>query len=74
MAIPHCCPVCNGAGTTAKPPYVAGDQETWDAYDCRLYPCPACKGTGIVWEKSEAEFVYNEDVIKKNIGLDKKEA
>lgn len=41
---------------------------------CSRFPCPACKGSGIVWEKSEAEFVYNEDVIKKNIGLDKKEA
>ena len=49
MAIPHCCPVCNGAGTTAKPPYVAGDQETWYASDCR-FPCHACKGSGIVWE------------------------
>lgn len=48
--IPHTCPVCEGAGTTAKPPYVAGDQRTWDAYDCRLYPCPPCKGSGIVWE------------------------
>ena len=50
MAIPHKCPVCEGAGTTTKPPYVAGDQETWYASDCR-FPCPACKGTCIVWEK-----------------------
>lgn len=73
MAIPHKCPVCEGIGTTSRPPYVAGDQATWYASDCR-FPCRACKGSGIVWEKSEAVFVYNEDVIKKNIGLDEKEA
>lgn len=49
--IPHCCPVCNGAGKVQRPPYVAGDQCSWISSGGELYPCPPCKGTGIIWEK-----------------------
>jgi len=49
--IPHKCPVCNGFGTVSKPPWVAGDQETWLSSSCEPYPCKACNGTGIIWEK-----------------------
>lgn len=51
--IPHKCPVCNGQGTVSKPPSIAGDVETWSSSDLSVYPCPACGGTGIVWEKEE---------------------
>lgn len=50
MSIAHKCPVCEGAGTTIKPPYVAGDQQEWTSSDLRLHPCQPCKGSGIVWE------------------------
>ena len=52
--IPHACPVCGGHKTVQKPPHVAGDQDTWMAADCSIhYPCPACDGTGVVWEVVE---------------------
>jgi hypothetical protein len=41
------CPTCGGQETVSKPPWVAGDQETWssgNAWD--LYPCPTCDGKG----------------------------
>lgn len=47
---PHKCPVCDGQGKVNRPPYVAGDQETWPATGIGPYPCRACDGTGIVWE------------------------
>ena len=47
---PHCCPVCHGAGTVSRPPWVAGDQPTWDTNTIEFYECRACKGSGIVWE------------------------
>lgn len=46
---PFCCPVCNGAGTVSRPPYVAGDQPMWTANNTGPYPCKACGGCGIVW-------------------------
>jgi len=50
MSKPHKCPVCEGHGTVSRPPNVAGDQETWTSSDLRFYDCPACNGTGLVWE------------------------
>ena len=49
---PHCCPVCHGAGTVSRPPWVAGDQPTWDAGGIEFYECRACKGSGMVWEET----------------------
>ncbi len=46
---PYACPVCNGAGHLNRPPWIAGDQESWVANEIRTYPCSACDGTGIVW-------------------------
>jgi hypothetical protein len=49
-ARPHCCPVCNGAGTVSRPPWVAGDVQAWASVDTgSTYPCKACSGTGILW-------------------------
>ena len=48
---PHTCPVCNGSTKVQKPPYVPGDQDTWVSGGTELYPCQACNGSGIVWEK-----------------------
>lgn len=52
--IPHCCPVCNGHGTVSRPPWVAGDAESWAHTDTGPYTCQACKGTGIIWEELES--------------------
>jgi len=50
--IPHTCPVCNGAGTVQRPPWVAGDQLEWLGSDpLAVHPCKACAGTGIIREK-----------------------
>ena len=46
---PFTCPVCHGAGTVSKPPWVAGDQEFWADASGELYDCPACGKTGVVW-------------------------
>ena len=48
--VPHACPVCGGHKTVQKPPNIAGDQQAWAASDIGFYPCPACDGTGIIWE------------------------
>lgn len=48
--IPHRCPVCTGQGKVNKPPYVAGDQETWVSNSAGPWPCQACNGSGILWE------------------------
>lgn len=48
MSIPHKCPVCDGQGIVSRPPYLAGDVETWEDSQTS-YPCRACNGTGIVW-------------------------
>ncbi len=46
------CPVCNGHKTVSRPPWVAGDQLTWDGTGTQVYPCPACNGTGLVWKEA----------------------
>ena len=46
---PFTCPVCNGAKTVSRPPWVAGDIAVWGGSTTESYPCPACDGTGIVW-------------------------
>ena len=45
------CPACNGHGTVSRPPWIAGDQETWPASSIETYSCRACGGTGIVWSR-----------------------
>lgn len=46
---PWKCPVCDGAGHTARPPWVPGDQPTWMSSGYETHPCRACDGSGIVW-------------------------
>lgn len=49
----HRCPTCNGHGLTNRPPWVAGDQETWSSYSSGPYKCRACNGSGVVWAPAE---------------------
>jgi hypothetical protein len=48
-AKPYCCPVCNGAGTVSRPPWIAGDIQAWASTDLAVYECRACQGTGVLW-------------------------
>lgn len=59
MSTPHKCPVCNGYGTVSKPSNVLGDQNIWfSSVTSYIYPCPACIGTGIIWEFEERKNNY----------------
>lgn len=43
------CPLCSGQKTVSKPPYIAGDINTWVSYGTGdLYQCPTCNGRGYV--------------------------
>jgi hypothetical protein len=53
MKVAFTCPTCGGQKTVQKPPWVAGDQQTWVSGDTTLYPCPSCNGSGILWEEME---------------------
>ena len=45
----YTCPVCTGAGTVSRPPYIAGDQPSWAANSTAIFDCKACDGKGILW-------------------------
>lgn len=49
--VPHKCPVCNGARTVSRPPWIAGDVAFWVVEGTSIGPwlCGACRGSGIVW-------------------------
>ena len=42
------CPVCDGQGLVSKPPYLAGDQQSWASSSTAPYPCKRCEGTGTI--------------------------
>lgn len=50
----HICPKCSGQGHVLMPPWVAGDQLTYSTADVKTYDCPACGGSGILWEPSKS--------------------
>ena len=41
------CPKCNGQGQVTKPPYIAGDQETWSSSSA-IHQCDVCNGRKII--------------------------
>lgn len=41
------CPVCDGQGLVSKPPYVAGDQQSWSSSQAN-FTCQTCKGLRII--------------------------
>ncbi len=47
--IPYKCPTCLGHGTVSMLPWIAGDQPTWIDNGTSTYPCPSCKGIGVLW-------------------------
>ena len=63
---PHKCPVCDGSGSVSRPPWVAGDQQTWVTSGEMSFPCNACYGTGVLSSDPTVrflprliEFLYN---------------
>ena len=46
---PHKCPVCDGTGLVSRPPYVAGDVDSWTDSQTEPYQCKACGDSGIIW-------------------------
>lgn len=44
MSTPHCCPVCQGHKQVRNPNLYGHTAAPW------IIPCPACAGTGLVWE------------------------
>jgi len=64
MTIPFKCPVCDGQGLVNKPPYIAGDQQTWATSETGPYTCHACGGSGIIW--GESNVVYGEMTEEPN--------
>ncbi len=51
MRIPHKCPVCDGQGIVSKPPWVAGDQDTWIDSTTGPHTCPKCTGEKVIWDE-----------------------
>ncbi len=51
MKIPHKCPVCDGQGIVIKPPWVAGDQDTWMASSTVTHTCHKCDGEKVIWSE-----------------------
>ena len=41
------CPKCNGQGIVSKPPYIAGDQQTWSSSSA-VHTCDVCNGNKII--------------------------
>lgn len=40
------CPNCGGQKTVSKPPYIAGDVNSWVSSSMDTYSCPTCDGRG----------------------------
>jgi DnaJ-class molecular chaperone len=59
MIAPFTCPTCNGSTTVSKPPWIAGDQNTWFSSNAgELYPCPSCNGVGVIWHEMNEVVNY----------------
>lgn len=69
MRIPFRCPVCQGSCLVSRPPYVAGDVDSWITSTTVVYECKACNGTGIVWSE-EKSCVY--EIGEISIAQDRK--
>lgn len=41
------CPNCKGQKWVQKPPWIAGDQNTWSSTNAQ-YDCPTCNGKGYI--------------------------
>ena len=52
MAHWQTCPKCNGQGIVSKPPWVAGDVNTWSATSASFI-CDVCHGAKILFVPDE---------------------
>ena len=46
---PHLCPKCNGQGIVSRPPWIAGDLDSWSTGGTSSYTCNVCNGSGLVY-------------------------
>lgn len=42
------CPKCNGQGVVNKPPWIAGDQDTWTSTNT-THLCDVCNGSKVLY-------------------------
>src|SRR5690606_21883237 len=49
------CPKCNGQGIVSKPPYIAGDQQTWSSSSA-VHTCDVCNGNKIIKRLKEEDI------------------
>lgn len=56
------CPNCGGQKTASKPPYIAGDVNSWVSSSIPMYPCPTCDGQG--WIRVDSVPQEDFDSIK----------
>ena len=52
------CPVCDGTGLVSRPPWVAGDVQTWTDSSGGPYPCKVCGGQGILSTPDDWQAKY----------------
>lgn len=46
------CPNCHGQKTVSRPPWMAGDQPTWESDGTGNYNCPTCQAMGYLFFSS----------------------
>lgn len=49
------CPKCDGQGIVSKPPYIAGNQNTWTSSEIS-YTCNVCNGKMIIKYGKQEEY------------------
>jgi hypothetical protein len=62
MATPHKCPVCEGRTTIFIPWHVEIEGTSANIVPDYFQICPACNGTGIVWEPVPTEVILTGSV------------
>lgn len=55
----HLCPNCQGQKIVSKPPWVAGDQDSWTSSSTGTYPCPTCMGKGYIVTQYNIPTTYD---------------
>ena len=64
------CPKCNGQGIVSKPPWIAGDQDTWSS-TAASYPCDVCSGGKVLLVPDNPYYlsIDDYDLLKEKTGF-----
>jgi len=57
MSTPIQCPICAGTGLVSRPPWIAGDIESYTTSTTGPYPCNACGGQGYIMSPPPIPFI-----------------